>query len=63
VAALRRAFDAMTSDAEFVREAERAHVTLNYVRGGEVAALVDEIHRAPRSIIERASKTLRAIDP
>ena len=63
VAALRRAFHEMANDAEFRREAERAHVTLNYARGEEVAALVEELHKAPRPIIDRASKTLRAIDP
>ena len=63
IAALRRAFAAMANDAEFRAEAERTHVTLNFVAGETVGALVSDIHKAPRAVIERATKVLRVIDP
>ena len=63
VATLRRAFAAMAEDPEFRREAERAHVTLNFATGETVTKLVEDIHKAPRVVIERATKVLRAVDP
>ncbi len=63
LATLRRAFAAMAKDPEFLREAERMRVTLNFVPGEVVAELVNDIHKAPRAVIERATKVLRAVDP
>ncbi len=53
----------MARDPEFLREAERMRVTLNFVPGETVGALADEIHKAPRTVIERATRVLRAVDP
>ena len=63
VMTLRRAFAAMADDAEFRRDAARAHVTLNFVSGEVVTQLVEDIHKAPGAVIARATKALRAVDP
>ncbi len=61
VSSLRKAFAAMAEDAEFRADAARLHATLHFVSGADVAALVAAIHAAPKAIIDRASKVLRAI--
>ena len=53
----------MARDPEFLRDAARAHVTLNFAPGEDVTKLVNDIHAAPRAIIERATAVLRAVDP
>jgi tripartite-type tricarboxylate transporter receptor subunit TctC len=63
LAVLRRAFSEMARDPEFISDAQTSHVTLNYASGTEVEKLVNTIYSYPRSIIDRATKVLRAVDP
>ena len=59
VAALRNAFAQMVKDPEFLADALRLRVTLNFATGEEVSALVRQIHAAPKNIIERAAQVVR----
>ncbi len=54
VAALRKAFDAMTPDPEFRAEAKQLDVELQVRDAASVIQVVDEIMRTPPAIIERA---------
>jgi tripartite-type tricarboxylate transporter receptor subunit TctC len=61
VAAYRAALRKVAADPEFVREAEQAQLLIKVASGEAVAALVDEIHAAPKPVIEQASALLRSI--
>lgn len=54
VAALRKAFDAMTPDPEFRAEAKQLDLELQVRDAASVIQVVDEIMRTPPAIIERA---------
>jgi tripartite-type tricarboxylate transporter receptor subunit TctC len=57
----REAFRALVNDRDFLREAEQAQLLIKVASGEAVAALVEEIHAAPKSVIDEASKLLRGI--
>jgi tripartite-type tricarboxylate transporter receptor subunit TctC len=61
VAAYRAGFEKLVTDADFLRDAEQAQLTIKPASGAEVAALVEEIHALPKPVIERASALLRNI--
>jgi hypothetical protein len=53
VAALRQAFDATLKDPEFTAEATKAKMEIGYMSGRQVEAVVNDIVKAPRPVIER----------
>jgi tripartite-type tricarboxylate transporter receptor subunit TctC len=61
VAVYRDAFKMLVSDPDFIREAEQAQLIIKVASGGEVTALIEEIHASPKPIIEQASALLKSI--
>ncbi len=57
-ALLRRAFDDMVVDPEFVAEAKAMHADIAPTRAEDVQKLVSEMYATPRPIVERAKKFL-----
>lgn len=57
--ALRRAFDAVARDPEFVRDAEQLQVELNPVSGENVDALLERVYGASATAIEIAAGAIR----
>ena len=53
VEALRRAFDKMVKDADFIAEFERARVELNPRTGEQLQQLVEELMAVPADLIEK----------
>ena len=53
ITALRRAFDAMTADPEFIAEAEKLGFKVTLRRGEELQATVAKMMATPRDIIEK----------
>jgi tripartite-type tricarboxylate transporter receptor subunit TctC len=54
VAVLRRAFDAMTADPVFLRDAEQMRLTVTPMKGEEVARDVDALYATPADVIAKA---------
>jgi tripartite-type tricarboxylate transporter receptor subunit TctC len=59
VAALRRAFDAVMRDPEFVAEAQRLALEVRPVAGDEVQKLFGEIHASPPEVVNIAAELIR----
>jgi tripartite-type tricarboxylate transporter receptor subunit TctC len=55
---LRRAFDAMMQDAEFLAEAERLGAEIDPMSGHEVEDAIKQILTTPRDVIERTQAAL-----
>jgi tripartite-type tricarboxylate transporter receptor subunit TctC len=53
---LRRAFDGMAADAEFLAEAKQMQADISPTSGEDVQKLVAEIYATPRPIVDRAKK-------
>jgi hypothetical protein len=51
---LRRAFDAMTADPVFLRDAEQMRLTVTPMKGEEVARDVDALYATPADVIAKA---------
>jgi tripartite-type tricarboxylate transporter receptor subunit TctC len=56
VATLRTAFDETLKDPEFLQEAQRLGLEINGLSGRDVQAIVDEIYKAPKAVIQRAKE-------
>ncbi len=55
VTALRAAFDAIVRDAQFLAEAEKQRMEINQPRSGEeIAALIEDLHKAPAHLTAQA---------
>src|SRR5215210_1672518 len=52
---LRRAFDAMTKDPEFITEAEKIKLSLGPMTGEELQKLVKEVSDLPAELVEKVS--------
>lgn len=59
LAALRRAFDAVMVDKDFLAEAEKLKLEVTPVDGVTVEALVNEIYRSPADIVSKAGALMR----
>lgn len=55
VAELRRAFDAVLADPEFLAEAARQRMDINHVSGADLAGMIDKVHGYPGDLIKRAT--------
>jgi tripartite-type tricarboxylate transporter receptor subunit TctC len=58
LAALRRAFDRLVVDPEFLRDTERVKAEIDPKSGPEAQAVSNAILRAPKEIIEKAAKAM-----
>jgi len=59
VAALREAFSKTLKDPDFLREADKAGVEVQFTSGEDVQKLLERIHKSPRELVERAMAVLR----
>jgi len=53
VNAIRRAFDAVMKDKEFLDEADKLKIEIDPLGGEQVAALIDQIYKTPTATVER----------
>src|SRR6185295_12166306 len=60
VTAMRRAFDAATSDKAFLAEAEKLKIEVDPLSGEQVADLVAQLHRTPPDIVARVRQAMAA---
>lgn len=60
VAALPAAFHAAMHDAGFIAQAERQHLEIGEVSGGEVTQVLDDAFAVPPNIAEAASAAMHA---
>ena len=61
VAALRKAFDAVMRDADFLAEAKRLALEVRPASGTDVQALFAEIYAAPPAVVAQASKLIKDV--
>ena len=59
VAALRRAFDAVMRDPEFLEEARRLALEVRPVGGAEVQRLFGEIYASPAEVVSLAARLVK----
>ena len=62
VAALRRAFDAVLKDPEFIREAQVQRAEISPTTGAEVAQVIGELIGAPVELRERVKRAIQPKD-
>jgi len=53
VNAIRRAFDAVMKDKEFLEEADKLKIEIDPLGGEQVAALIEQIYKTPAATVER----------
>jgi tripartite-type tricarboxylate transporter receptor subunit TctC len=53
VSELRRSFDAMTKDPEFLSEAERSKLSVDPITGEELQKLVADVSNLPPELVEK----------
>ena len=59
VAALRDAFAKTLKDPDFIREADKAGIEVQFTSGEDVHRLLERIHKSPPQLVERAISVLR----
>jgi tripartite-type tricarboxylate transporter receptor subunit TctC len=59
VAMLRRAFDAMTKDREYLADAEKLQLEIDYMPGERLQKLIETVMATPSDVIERAKNVLK----
>ena len=60
VAVLRKAFEAVLRDPEYIADAKKQHLEVDFMRGEEIEALNKRIMASPPEVIERARKAIEA---
>ena len=60
VAALRKAFDAMLADPEFIADAKRQRLDIGPMNGATVQRLIEEVLNAPQEIKVRVLASMKA---
>jgi len=58
VDALRRAFDAVTKDVQFLAEAKKMRMDLDVLSGADMDALLKRVYGSPIDIVEAARKSI-----
>lgn len=58
VAVLRKAFDAVLKDPEYLADAKKQHLETDPMQGAEITALVNRIYKTPPDVIARAKKAI-----
>ena len=59
VAALRNAFDATLTDADFVKEAQQQNIEINPLSGAELEAIVKSVLDAPQDVRDKAKVAMQ----
>jgi tripartite-type tricarboxylate transporter receptor subunit TctC len=54
LAALRQAFERTLKDRQFLDDADKAGLEIQYVAGDEVQKLIEHVYATPKAVIERA---------
>jgi tripartite-type tricarboxylate transporter receptor subunit TctC len=60
VAVLRKAFEAVLRDPEYLADAKKQHLEAGFMRGEEVDALIKRVVASPPEVIERARRAIEA---
>ena len=60
VAVLRKAFEAVMTDPEYLADAKKQHLEAAFMRGEEIETLIERIMVSPPDVIERAGKAIEA---
>lgn len=60
VAVLRKAFEAVMRDPEYLADAKKQHLQSAFMRGEEIEKLIDRIFASPPDVIARAQKAIEA---
>jgi hypothetical protein len=60
VALLRKAFEAVVTDPDYLADAKKQHLETAFMRGTEIEALIDRIYASPPAVIERAQRAIEA---
>ncbi|MBX9775585.1 MAG: hypothetical protein K2Y71_14475 [Xanthobacteraceae bacterium] len=60
VAVLRKAFEAVLRDPEYLADAKKQHLEAEFMRGEEVEALIKRVMASPPDVFERARKAIEA---
>jgi tripartite-type tricarboxylate transporter receptor subunit TctC len=60
VAVLRKAFEAVMKDPEYLADAKKQHLEADFMRGEEIEALIKRVMASPPDVIERARKAIEA---
>src|SRR5262245_56116877 len=58
VAVLRRAFEAVVKDPDYIADAKKQHLDVDSMRGEEIAKLLERIYASPEPVIQRARTAL-----
>ena len=59
LAALRTAYAAVMKDPEFIKEAEKTRMDIRVQTGAEVEALVNQVIKTPKPVLDRTAQILR----
>jgi tripartite-type tricarboxylate transporter receptor subunit TctC len=59
LAALRAAYSAVLKDPEFLKEAEKARMDIRAQTGQQVEALVDQVTKTPKAVLDRTAQILK----
>src|SRR5215467_1319894 len=60
LAVLRKAFEAVLSDPDYIEDAKKQHLETALMRGADIEKLVERIYASPPEVIERAQKAIEA---
>ena len=60
VAVLRKAFEAVMRDPEYLADAKKQHLEAEFMRGEEIEKLIKRVMASPPDVIERAAKAIEA---
>src|SRR5262245_16178533 len=60
LAVLRKAFEAVLSDPDYIEDAKKQHLETALMRGPDIEKLVERIYASPPEVIERAQKAIEA---
>lgn len=60
VAVLRKAFEAVLHDPEYLAEAKKQHLESAFMRGEEIEKLIERIYASPPDVVARAVKAIEA---
>jgi hypothetical protein len=60
VAVLRKAFEAVMRDPEFLADAKKQHLESEFMRGEEIEKLIARIFASPPDVVARAQKAIEA---
>jgi tripartite-type tricarboxylate transporter receptor subunit TctC len=61
VAILRKAFDEVMADPEFLADAAKRNLEIDATTGGEIQSLIDQIYKTPADVVERVKPILESI--